>query len=43
MPMLVDRELMAITVSGNPTRNQSRAFVGNHAQGVRVTRPIRPA
>jgi hypothetical protein len=40
MPALVDLDLMAITVAGNPTRNQSRAFVGNHAQGVRVTRPI---
>jgi hypothetical protein len=41
MPALVDIDRMAITVAGNPSRNQTRGFVGNHVQGVRTTRAIR--
>lgn len=41
MPALIDIDKMAITVAGNPARNQSRAFVGNHGQGVRITKQIR--
>jgi hypothetical protein len=41
MRALVDIDRMAITVAGNPSRNQSRGFVGNHVQGVRTTRAIR--
>jgi hypothetical protein len=43
MPALVDIDRMAITVAGNPSRNQSRAFVGNHVQGIRTTRAIKDA
>ena len=41
MPPLLDIDKMAITVAGNAARNQSRAFVGNHGQGIRVTKEIR--
>jgi hypothetical protein len=31
---------ISIVVAGNPDRNQSRAYIGNHVQGVPVTRRI---
>jgi hypothetical protein len=39
-PTLVSVEKMAITAVGNPGRNHSRAFIGNHVQGARVTKAI---
>ena len=30
-----------IVVAGNPGRNQSRAYIGNHGQGVPVSKRIR--
>jgi hypothetical protein len=39
-PALVSTEKMAITAVGNPGRNHSRAFIGNHVQGARVTKAI---
>jgi hypothetical protein len=39
-PALVSVEKMAITAVGNPGRNHSRAFIGNHVQGARVTKAI---
>ncbi len=39
-PALVSTEKMIITAVGNPGRNHSRAFIGNHVQGARVTREV---
>lgn len=38
--ILVSPESVAIVVAGNPGRNQSRAYIGNHVQGPPVTRQV---
>jgi hypothetical protein len=38
--MIPHPESISIVLSGNPNRNQSRAFINNHAQGASVTRPV---
>jgi hypothetical protein len=38
--MIPKAEWIGIVVAGNPGRNQSRAFINNHSQGVSVTRAI---
>ncbi len=44
VPMFVRPEWIGIVVAGSPARNQSRAYVNNHAQGAPVTRRVqRPA
>ncbi len=35
-------EWIDVVVAGNPGRNQSRAYVGNHGQGVPVSRRVEP-
>jgi hypothetical protein len=40
VPMFVNPDWIGIVVAGNPHRNQSRAYIGNHAQGVPVSRVI---
>jgi hypothetical protein len=40
IPVLLSPESIDIVVSGNPGRNQSRFYVGNHIQGRPVTRPF---
>ena len=39
---LMRPEWIDIVVAGNPGRNQSRAYVGNHGQGVPVSRRVEP-
>lgn len=39
-PALVSTDKIAITVAGNPGRNHTRALIGNHVQGARITKPI---
>lgn len=39
--MIPRPDLISIVVSGNPSRNQSRAYINNHVQGALVTRPVR--
>lgn len=38
---LIRPEWTDIVVAGNPGRNQSRAYIGNHGQGVPVSRAVR--
>jgi hypothetical protein len=40
---LMRPEWIDVVVAGNPGRNQSRAYLGNHGQGVPVSRPVVPA
>lgn len=40
VPMLVRSEDLGIVLAGNESRNQSRGFVGNHVQGVPVSRRL---
>jgi hypothetical protein len=40
---LLRPEWTDIVVAGNPGRNQSRAYIGNHGQGVPVSRRVRPS
>lgn len=43
VPLFIDPDWIGIVVAGNPSRNQSKAYVGNHAQGApvagRINRP----
>jgi hypothetical protein len=44
VPMFLRPESISIVVAGSPVRNQSRAYVNNHAQGAPVARRVeRPA
>lgn len=43
VPMFVRPEWIGIVVAGNPHRNQSRAYVANHAQGAPVSRAVEAA
>lgn len=43
VPLFLRPEWIDIVVAGNPARNQSRAYVGNHGQGVPVTRVVEAA
>jgi hypothetical protein len=38
--LLLSTASLGIVVSGNPGRNQSRAYIGNHAQGVPTSRRV---
>jgi hypothetical protein len=38
--VLLSRASLGIVVSGNPGRNQSRAYIGNHAQGIPTSRRV---
>jgi hypothetical protein len=38
--VLLTQDSLGIVVSGNPGRNQSRCYIGNHAQGVPVSRRV---
>jgi hypothetical protein len=38
--VLLTKGSLGIVVTGNPGRNQSRCYVGNHAQGIPVSRPV---
>jgi hypothetical protein len=38
--MIPRADLINIVVAGNPSRNQSRAYINNHVQGATVTRPV---
>jgi hypothetical protein len=40
VPMMLRPEWLGIVVAGSPARNQSRAYVNNHNQGVPVSRVI---
>lgn len=40
VPIIVRPEWTSIVVSGSPNRNQSRAYVNNHVQGVPVSRVV---
>jgi hypothetical protein len=40
---LMRPEWIDVVVAGNPGRNQSRAYLGNHGQGVPVSRRVTPA
>jgi hypothetical protein len=40
VPMFYRPEWIGLLVAGNPNRNQSRAYVNNHSQGVPVSRRI---
>jgi hypothetical protein len=40
VPMIPAPSAISIVIAGNPGRNQSRAYVNNHAQGALVTRPV---
>ena len=37
---ILTEESLRIVVSGNPGRNQSRAYISNHAQGPPITRRV---
>ncbi len=39
--VILGEDSLGIVVAGNPGRNQSRAYIGNHAQGVPVSRSVR--
>ena len=41
--VLLSPESLGIVVAGNPGRNQSRSYIGNHAQGVPVSRAVEPS
>jgi hypothetical protein len=41
VPMFLRPEWISIVVAGSPVRNQSRAYVNNHAQGAAVARRVR--
>ena len=41
VPMMLKPEWLGIVVSGDPGRNQSKAYINNHIQGQRVSRPVR--
>jgi hypothetical protein len=38
--VLLTKSSLGIVVTGNPGRNQSRCYIGNHAQGIPVSRPV---
>jgi hypothetical protein len=38
--VLLTKASLGIVVSGNPGRNQSRCYIGNHAQGIPVSRRV---
>ena len=38
--VLLREDSLGIVVAGNPGRNQSRAYIGNHAQGVPTSRRV---
>jgi hypothetical protein len=41
--VLLGEQSLGIVVAGNPGRNQSRAYIGNHAQGIPVSRRVEGA
>ena len=38
--VMITEDSLRIAVAGNPGRNQSRAYIGNHAQGIPITRRV---
>jgi len=38
--VMITDDSLRIAVAGNPGRNQSRAYIGNHAQGIPITRRV---
>lgn len=40
VPMFLRPDWIEVVVAGNPSRNQSKAYVGNHGQGVPVTKLV---
>jgi hypothetical protein len=38
--LMEKEEYLSVVVSGNPDRNQSRAYIGNHVQGAPVSRRV---
>jgi len=40
VPLFLRGEWIGVVVAGHPGRNQSRAYVSNHGQGVRVSRKV---
>jgi len=40
VPLFLRGEWIGVVVAGHPGRNQSRAYVSNHGQGVRVSRRV---
>jgi hypothetical protein len=40
VPVFLHPEWTEVIVAGNPGRNQSRAYVGNHGQGIPVTKLV---
>jgi hypothetical protein len=40
VPMMIKPEWLGIVVSGDPGRNQSKAYISNHIQGRRMSRPV---
>jgi hypothetical protein len=38
--VLLHEDSLGIVIAGNPGRNQSRAYIGNHAQGLPVSRRV---
>jgi hypothetical protein len=40
VPLFLRPEWIGVVVAGHPGRNQSRAYVSNHGQGVRVSRKV---
>ncbi len=41
IPVMIRPERLGIVLSGDPGRNQSRAYINNHVQGQRVSRRVR--
>ncbi len=41
VPAMIRPEWLGIVVSGDPGRNQSKAYISNHIQGQRTSRPVR--
>src|SRR5205823_13900168 len=40
VPVIIDPSMVEILVAGDPGRNQSRAYMGNHIQGPPTSRRI---
>jgi hypothetical protein len=38
--VIMSPESLGIVVTGNPGRNQSRAYIGNHVQGPPISRAV---
>ncbi len=41
IPVFQRPEWIGIVVAGDPGRNQSKAYISNHIQGRRLSRPVR--